>query len=116
MSNITYLPTPYSYSSAVVAGDYAFIALHRGFGDDFVSQFHGAMAGLKETLARLELPLTAMVKVHVWLKTVQDLPTMEKLFLDYFPPEGCPARMTATTEFFDRDCLLMIEGTAYCRR
>jgi len=61
ISPIQYLPTPYSYSSALKAGDFVFLGLHRGAGDNF------------------------------------------------------PARMTATTQFIDADCLLMIDGTACAR-
>ena len=115
MSNIKHVQTPYSYSSAVAAGDYAFLSFHRGFGDGFEAQCRGALVGIQQTLAGLDLPLSSLVKVTVWLKQVQDLPTMEKLFLDYFEPTKCPARMTATTEFFDSDCLVMIEGIAFCK-
>lgn len=38
---------------------------------------------------------------------------MEERFNAYFEQGHFPARMTATTEFIDKDCLLMIEGTAY---
>jgi 2-iminobutanoate/2-iminopropanoate deaminase len=34
MANIERIPTPYSYSQAVAAGDFVFLGLHRG-GDDF---------------------------------------------------------------------------------
>jgi 2-iminobutanoate/2-iminopropanoate deaminase len=113
MSKIKRIPTPYSYSSAVVAGDYVFLGLHRGGGDTFPAQFDSTFAYLKETLAGLGLTLDNLVKVNVWLKNIQDLPEMEKLFNKYFEEDGFPARMTATTEFIDADCLLMIEGVAY---
>ncbi len=32
------IPAPYSYSSAVIAGDYVFLGLHRGFGATFVEE------------------------------------------------------------------------------
>lgn len=38
---------------------------------------------------------------------------MEKVFCDYFETDKFPARMTSTTEFFDADCLMMIDGVAY---
>jgi len=113
MTGLKRIPTPYSYASAVVAGDYVFLGLHRGFGDDFVAQFKDATKALKDTLAQLDLPLESIVKINVWLKHVEDLPAMEKLVADYFPKDGYPARMTATTAFIDDDCLLMLEGTAY---
>ncbi len=37
---------------------------------------------------------------------------MEHQFTRYFEKDRFPARMTATTELFDRDCLVMIEGIA----
>lgn len=107
------LPTPYSYSAAVKAGDYVFLGLHRGFGETFTEQFDSAFASLKETLAKFNLALDHIVKVTVWLKHIQDLPEMEKRFEKYFEKDHFPARMTATTEFIDEDCLMMIEGTAF---
>ena len=113
MSTIKRIASPYSYSNAVVAGNYAFIGLHRGFGDRFTSQLESAFESLKDTLAELGLPLANLVKVNVWLKDINDLPAMEKLFNNYFAEGEFPARMTATTEFIDTDCLIMIDGIAY---
>lgn len=113
MTAVTRTSTPYSYSSAVAAGDFVFLGLHRGFGDDFAAQLHGALVGVGQTLEGHGLHLRDLVKVHVWLKDIGDLRAMEEGFVDHFPPGGFPARMTATTEFFDEDCLVMIEGTAY---
>jgi len=115
MSTITRISTPHSYATAVVAGDYAFIGLHRGFGESFVEQFEGTFAGLQKTFADIGVPLENMVKVTVWLKHIKDLPEMEQLFNNYFSEGDFPARMTATTEFIDEDCLLMIDGMAYLK-
>jgi 2-iminobutanoate/2-iminopropanoate deaminase len=116
MSKIKRLPTPYSYSSAVVAGDYVFLGLHRGFGSTFSEQFDSTFTSLKETLEKLGLASENLVKVNVWLKNIKDLPDMEKYFTRYFTKDEFPARMTSTTEFIDTDCLLMIEGIAYARK
>jgi len=113
MAAITRIPTPYSYSAAVAAGDTVYLGLHRGFGETFAEQLRGALEGCRATLAGLDVPLSNLVKVSVWLKRVQDLPEMEKLFAETFEKDQFPARMTATTEFFDVDCLVMIEGIAY---
>ena len=113
MLGVERVPTPWSYSQAVAAGDYVFLALHRGAGSDFATQFDGAIEALSETLATFRLTLGELVKVHVWLKRIDDLPEMEQRFNDYFAVDTFPARMTATTEFVDADCLVMIEGTAY---
>lgn len=110
---ITRLSTPYSYSSAVVAGDYVFLGLHRGFGENFTEQIHNTFLHLKRTLSECGVPLESLVKVNVYLKDIQDLPEMEKVFFEYFEMNKFPARMTSTTAFFDKDCLIMLDGVAY---
>lgn len=108
--------TPHSYSSAVIAGDYVFIGLHRGFGYSFTEQIHDTFVNLKKTLAQCNVSLEQVVKVNVYLKNIKDLPEMEKVFFDYFDIGKFPARMTSTTEFIDSDCLLMIDGIAYINK
>jgi 2-iminobutanoate/2-iminopropanoate deaminase len=116
MTEVKRVPTPYSYSSAVAAGDFIFLGLHRGAGDDFPAQLDNTFEYLQRTLAEFGATLSDLVKVNVWLKHVEDLPAMEKRFFDYFDRDRFPARMTATTEFIDDDCLLMIDGIAYRKR
>lgn len=113
MSEIKRILTPYSYASAVAAGDWVFLGLHRGSGDSFHAQIADIFAGLRRTLAEFGLALDSLVKVNVWLKNIEDLPTMEELFRQHFAADKFPARMTATTAFIDDDCLLMIDGVAY---
>ena len=113
MAEIERITTPHSYSTAVAAGDYVFLGLHRGSGEDFAAQFDDTFRYLKTTLAEFGLGLQHVVKVSVWLKHIGDLPEMEKRFRLYFEEDEYPARMTSTTEFIDEDCLLMIDGVAY---
>lgn len=113
MTGIVRTPTPHSYSSAVAAGGFVFLGLHRGFGETFGEQLDGALGAVRDTLGEHGLDLTSLVKVHVWLRDIADLPAMEHGFVQHFPAGGFPARMTATTAFVDDDCLVMVEGTAY---
>jgi 2-iminobutanoate/2-iminopropanoate deaminase len=113
MAGLKRVPTPYSYSQAVATGDYVFLAMHRGFGKDFTTQFHDTIKYLKKTLAEFDLTLESLVKVNVWLKNIEDVRVYEKLFREYFKKDEYPARMGATTQFVDDDCLLMIDGIAY---
>ena len=113
MTELKRITTPYSYSSAVEAGDFVFLGLHRGFGDDFTTQLDDIFSNLKKTLAEFDLTLAYLVKVNVRLKNIKDLPEMEKRFNNYFEKGNFPARMGSTTEFIDDDCLLMIDGIAY---
>ncbi|QKW22855.1 RidA family protein [Kitasatospora sp. NA04385] len=107
------IPTPYSYSAAVAAGEYVFLGLHRGFGPTVAAQAESALDGVAETLAELGTGLDGLVKAQVWLRHITDLPAVEAAFADRFAPGAYPARMTASTEFADPDCLLMIEGVAH---
>lgn len=107
------ITTPYSYSAAVEAGDTVYLGLHRGSGETFREQIESVFGNLEKTLSSLGLRLDQLVKVNVWLKHIQDLPEMEKVFHLHFEKDHFPARMTATTEFIDADCLLMIDGVAY---
>ncbi|MBI9043482.1 MAG: RidA family protein [Anaerolineaceae bacterium] len=115
MSEIKRISTQWTYSSAVLAGDYVFLGLHRGAGDTFSEQLKSTFENLQDTLAELDVPLENLVKVQVWLKDVKDLPEMEILFTNYFESGKFPARMTSTTDFINDDCLLMIDGVAYGR-
>ncbi|MFL7807406.1 MAG: RidA family protein [Anaerolineae bacterium] len=113
MTAITHVPTPYSYSTAVAAGDFVYLGLHRGFGDTFAEQLASTFDYLQRTLAEFDLALDSLVKVNVWLREIGNLPEMEKRFRSYFVEDAYPARMTATTAFIDDDCMLMIDGIAY---
>jgi 2-iminobutanoate/2-iminopropanoate deaminase len=113
MTPVSRTQTPHSYSSAVAAGDFVFLGLHRAGGADINTQLEGTLAALQQTLGEYGLTLHDLVKVNVWLARIEDLPVMEQGFVAHFPPSGFPARMTATTEFVDDDCLVMIDGTAY---
>jgi 2-iminobutanoate/2-iminopropanoate deaminase len=113
MTELKRIPTQFSYSSAVAAGDYVFLGFHRGFGDDFTTQFNDAFSHLKKTLAEFNLTLADLVKVNVRLKNIKDVQIYEKLFRNYFEKDKYPARAGGTTEFFDDDCLFMIDGVAY---
>jgi 2-iminobutanoate/2-iminopropanoate deaminase len=113
MADLKRVTTPFSYSLAVAAGDYIFLAMHRGWGDDFTTQFNDTLRRMKKTLAEFDLTLAHLVKINVWLKNVEDIRIYEKLFRNYFEQDKYPARMGATTEFIDDDCLLMIEGIAF---
>lgn len=110
---ITRIPTSFSYSTVVVAGDYVFFGLHRGFGASFTEQIHDTFSLLKKSLLQVDLPLENIVKVNVYLKNIGDLPEMEQVFSQYIENDKFPARMTSTTEFIDSDCLMMIDGIAY---
>ncbi len=79
------------------AGDFIFLGLHRGGGDDFTTQFDNTFKSIEKTLSEFHLTLTNLVKVNVWLKHINGLPEMEKRFFNFFQEYRFPARMTSTT-------------------
>ncbi len=107
------ISTPYSYAAAVEAGDFVFLGLSRGPGDNFGTQINNTLKNIQQILGEFGLNLTHLVKVNVWLKHIEDLPEMENIFRNYFEKDKYPARMTSTTQFIDEDCLIMIDGIAY---
>lgn len=113
MAELTRVTTPFSYSQAVVAGDFVFLGLHRGGGANLAAQLDDIFTQLENTLTKCGVTLADLVKVNVWLKHINDLPEMERRFHDLFEKDKFPARMTSTTEFIDDDCLIMIDGVAY---
>ena len=113
MAELMRVTSPFSYSQAVVAGDFVFLGLHRGSGDDLTTQLDNTFKHVAETLSQCGMAIADLVKVNVWLKNINDLPAMEKRFHDLFEKDAFPARMTSTTEFIDEDCLIMIDGVAY---
>jgi len=80
MTEVKRIPTPFSYSSAVAAGDFVFLGLHRGFGDDFTTQLDDTFSNLKKTLAEFDLTLAHLVKVNVWLKHIEDVRVTNSAF------------------------------------
>ncbi len=115
MTQVKRIPTPFSCSAAVEAGDFAILGFHRGWGDGFIAQLDDAFSNLKKTLAKLNIPPENLIIVYVWLRDINNVREMEKRFLDYFKKNRYPARTGGFTEFVDEDCLFMIEGIA-CRK
>jgi len=113
MADIKRLPTQFSYSAAVAAGDFVFLSFHRGWGDGFTAQFHDTFARLTKTLAEFDLTLADLVQVQIRFRNVADVAVYEQLFKQYFEKDKFPARSGGSSEFYDADCLVMISGIAY---
>ena len=73
MTELRRISTPHTYAAAVEAGDFVFLGLTRGFGADFTAQINSTFINLQKTLEALNLNLSNLVKVNVWLKHIEDL-------------------------------------------
>ena len=116
---ITRLPAHYgdpTCASAVVAGGFVFLAHHTGdlALPGLAEQTRTCLEAVRGTLERAGGGLSSLVQVTMW---VRELPSDEvRAAWDVFGEllgDGPPARMTATTAFFDPRCRVMLDGVAY---
>ena len=104
-------------SSCVVAGDFIYLAYHGGGLDkiDVAHQMRVAFEGIKETLSTVGATLNDIVKITIYLKDMSYFDEARAVLYEYFDKDCFPARMTATTEFLEKNLLCMIDGVAYVR-
>lgn len=116
---ITRLPAHYgdpTCASAVVAGGFVFLAHHTGdlALPGLADQTRTCLDAVRRTLEDVGAPLSSLVQVTLW---VRELPSDEvREAWDVFGEvlgDQPPARMTATTGFFDPRCRVMVDGVAY---
>lgn len=103
-----------THASCVIAGDYIFLAHHAGGfeQENLVYQMRKTFERMRQTLESAGAGLDDMVQIHLYLKNIKDLGEAAEVFREYFK-NGVPARMTSTTQFFDDECLCMMDGVAY---
>ena len=68
---------------------------------------------MKKTLESAGAKMNDMVQINLYLRFIEDFDKARKVFNEYFDEENFPARMTTTTDFIDKGCLCMLDGTAY---
>ncbi len=115
---ITRYPNHYNdptCAALVTAGGFAFLG-HQG-GDasqpSYVAQTRSALEATRDTLAAAGLEMTSLVQVTLWVREFTDeMRDAWDVFEEFFG-DAPPARMTATTEFFDDERLVMIDGVAF---
>lgn len=101
--------------SCVVAGNYVFLSHHAGAcdKDDVQYQLRECFLSLKKTLESTRASLDNMVQITLYLKTIDDFQDAREVFYEFFHVDHMPARMTATTQFLDKNRLCMVDGVAY---
>lgn len=102
-------------AASVRAGDLLFLAHHAGDYSEasYAHQTRTALDAVRATLEQAGGDLTSLVQVTMWVRELTD---EMRAAWDVFG-ECCgdqpPARMTATTDFFDPRCLVQLDGVAY---
>ena len=109
----------FTFSNCVVAGDYIFTSHIAGFFDNEGNKVEGVAAQTRQTFHNLASILSEagagledVVKMTVFLKYMEDFEEMRDTYREMFD-RGYPARMTATTNFVDPRCRVMVEAIAY---
>lgn len=101
-------------ASCIEAGGFIFLGHHAGGfeKEDAVYQAKRAFESMEKTLEQAGALLGNIVKMHLYLRDLKDFKAVRDLFYDVFG-DNPPARMTSTTEFIDKRCLVMMDGVAY---
>ncbi len=109
----------HTFSSCVVAGDFIFTSHIAGYFDDQGNLVEGVAAQTRQCFQYLASTLSAagaglenIVKMTVFLKDLDDFDEMRETYREMFS-RGYPARMTATSQFIDPRCRIMVEAVAF---
>lgn len=109
----------WTFSTYVRAGDFIFTSHIGGIVDKegksldtIEEQTVQVFENLNEILEDAGVTLNDVVKTTVYLRDLTDFSKMRDIYREYFTA-GYPARMTASTEFIENSCLIMIEAIAY---
>ncbi len=107
------------YSSAVRAGEYLFLGGQIGSVDDGGNKVVGiegqtkqCLENMKHVLAAAGASLGDVVKVNVFLVSIDDYPKMNEVYQSYFLKDR-PARSTIVTGMVMPELLIEIECIAY---
>jgi 2-iminobutanoate/2-iminopropanoate deaminase len=106
-------------SPGIKAGDYIFVSGQVGTVDDKGREVKGIEAQTRQCLENMKLvletagsSLSDVVKVTVFLVTVDDFAKMNEVYQSYFPKDY-PARSTVITGLVRPSMLVEIECVAY---
>jgi len=109
------------FTKAARAGDFVFVSGQVPMGPDgeivagnIVTQTLQTIENVKAILTSMDLGLSDVVKVTVWLADTRDFWPFNKVYLEYFG-EALPARSCVRADMMV-DCKLEIEAIAYAPR
>ena len=110
----------WTFSTCVVAGDLVYTSHTGGMTDDqgvplesVEEQTVQAFKNLARALAAAGARLEDVVQTTVYLRTLDDFHAMREAFRAQFEPGAYPTRMTATSDFLEPHCKVMIVAVAY---
>ncbi|MBH2711214.1 RidA family protein [Serratia marcescens] len=120
MSIVRYPTTkPFPFSDAVKANGFVFLSGHVAMTSDgqplygsVTQQTRQIMLDISDTLARAQRTLENIVKVQVWLSSMEHFSEFNAAYSAFFP-EGFPARSVVTSRLaFDLDVEIEVQAVA----
>ncbi|MDF1512892.1 MAG: RidA family protein [Anaerolineae bacterium] len=109
----------FTFSTCVIAGNFIYTSHQAGMTDELGNKLESIQAQTAQCFKNLERVLVTagatlddIVKITVYVKDIRDFAKMREVYRQHFP-HGYPARMTATSDFIDEDCLVMLDVVAY---
>ncbi len=109
----------FTFSTCVIAGNFIYTSHQAGMVNELGHKLETVEAQTKQCFKNLERVLVTagatlddIVKTTVYLRDIGDFDKMREVYRHQFN-RGYPARMTATSDFIDKDCLVMIDVIAY---
>ncbi len=115
---ITRYPNHYddtTCAAIVTAGGFAFLGHQAGDASEpsYAYQTRSALEATRATLAAAGLDMKSLVQITLWVRDfTEEMRDAWDVFEEFFG-DAPPARMTATTGFFDSERLVMIDGVAF---
>ena len=108
------------YSQGVKAGNFLFVAgqgpndpkTGQMAGEEIESQTHQTLTNIKGIVEASGLSMRDVVKVSIFLKTVEDFKKMNEVYMTFFP-ENPPARTTVEAKLPAPGMLIEIDVVAY---
>ena len=108
-------------SPAIKAGDFIFVSGQTGFADSktgreikgIEAQTRQCLDSMKQVLEAAGTKLSDVVKVNVYLRNAEDFPSMNEVYVHYFPADY-PARTTVKPGLVMPPMLIEIDCIAYC--
>ncbi|TFG70766.1 MAG: RidA family protein [Anaerolineales bacterium] len=109
----------FTFSTCVLAGNFIYTSHQAGMLDELGNKLDTITAqtvqcfrNLERVLVTAGATLNDIVKITVYLRDIHDFSAMRDVYRLHFA-HGYPARMTATSDFVDEDCLVILDVVAY---
>lgn len=82
---------------------------------DIEAQTHGCIRNLRTVLEEAGCSLRDVIDMSIFLADIEDFEKYNKVYAEYFPPEGAPARTTIQAAGLPGKNFIEIKAIALCQ-